>query len=75
MRLTPVIIIVCSCGCALIQQGADLLSPVVRVQGSSRKEEKEEEEEEQPAEWQWKPIATVKVADDKKEIPLFQVSR
>ena len=72
MRLTPVIIIVCSCGCALIQQGADLLSPVVQVQESSRKEEKEEE---QPAEWQWKPIAMVKVAEDKKKIPLFQVSR
>ena len=68
----PVIIIVCSCGCALIQQGADLLSPAVQVQESSGKEEKKEE---QPAEWQWKPIVKVKAAEDKKEIPLFQVSR
>ena len=65
---------VCSCGSVLIQQGADLLSPVVQVSERDRKED--EKKEELPAEWKWKPLTKVKVkvAQDKKEIPLFQVS-
>lgn len=53
-----------SCGSMLIQQGADLLNPVVQVTAKN--------EEKRPV-WKWKHLHMAETIEPVTKVPLFQV--